>query len=190
MNVGLIFGMIVAILIMGMVITFGYAQITNMLEIQERAEIERNIRVFSEAVERIYSMSGETSEEFTLTFPSGVSKVCFLPAYRGERIAYKKSRLARDLRSVIDSDTKTKYQLASSLLAMRISQVDATTEVDNNQTLLIFLKDTAIPLFEHIGHLAPTLKEDSEVLCVKPPKKVWLQRAFDSQGAWVDVEVS
>jgi hypothetical protein len=194
MNIGLIFGMVVAIMLMGMIIVFGYQQITNMQNLQEQAEIKKAIEGLQTAVERVYSLSSETSEPFTLSFPGVVSKVCFMPSYRGERITTVKSRLATDLRNVITGSSQERYQLSALLLEMRIARdPDSFREVDKNQTLLVFLEGSAVPMFEHIEHLGPTKKTGTrgpEVLCVSPRSKVWLQRQFDDKGAWVDVEQS
>jgi len=194
MNIGLIFGMIVAIMLMGMIIAFGYQQIVNMQDIQEQAEIKKAKQGLETAVDRVYSLSGETSEPFKLAFPGGVTKVCFMPAYRGERISTKKSRLGMDFRSVIDGSSQIKYQLSTLLVAMRIAKnPDGPGEIDKNHTLLIFLEKTHVPMFEYIPHLEPSKKTDTtgpEVLCVSPRSQVWLQRSFDETGAWVDVEVA
>jgi hypothetical protein len=194
MNIGLIFGMIVAIMLMGMIIVFGYQQITNMQDLQEQAEIKKAIEGLETAVERVHSLSGETSEPFKLSFPGVVSKVCFVPAYRGDTINTKKSRLATDLRNVIVGSNQDKYQTSALLLAMRISQDPGSyREMDKNHTLLVFLEGTVVPMFEYIEHLEPTKKtgpRGPEVLCVSPRSQVWLQRDFDGKGAWVDVEES
>ena len=194
MNVGLIFGVIVAMMLMGMIIVFGYQQITNMQLLQEQAIIKKSIEELTTAVERVHSLSGETSEPFTLTFPASVSKVCFLPAYRGERISMKRSRLATDLRNLIGGTAQERYQLSNLLLEMRIApNPDGFGDIDKNQTLLVFFQSTIIPIFEQIPHLEPAKKaglSGPEVLCVEPRIKIWLQRKFDETGAWVDVESS
>ena len=193
MNIGLIFGMIVAIMLMGLIIVFGYDQIQKMLELQTEAEIRNAINDLTNSVERVHSLSGETSEPFTLSFPGVVMKVCFLPSYRGQRISAKKVWLSNDLRSIIDAPQKTKYELANGLIKMRISRSLTGGDIDNNQTLIVFREGTTIPEFEYIPHLGPSKKTGSgpaEVLCVTPRAKVWLQRRFDENGAWVDVEES
>lgn len=194
MNIGLVFGVIVAMLLMGLIIVFGYQQITNMQLLQEQAQIRKSIEGLKTAVERVHSLSGETSEPFTLTFPGGVSRVCFLPAYRDQRISIKKSRLATDLRNVIEGTSQERFQLSSLLLEMRIApNPDGFGDIDKNLTLLVFFQSTPIPMFEQIPHLAPTRKtgpRGPEVLCVEPRSKIWLQRKFDGTGAWVDVEPS
>jgi hypothetical protein len=194
MNVGLIFGMVVAMMLIGMIIVFGYDQIMNMQEMQEQAEMKRAIHDLKNAVDRVYSLSGETSEPFGLTFPGGVYKVCFIPGYRGEWTSTKKTMLGQDFRSVIEGSSQIKFQLSTQLVSMRISKnPSGPEEIDKNQTLLVFLQKTHVPLFEHIPHLEPSKKTGAagqEVLCVSPRAKVWLQRRFDESGAWVDVEVS
>jgi hypothetical protein len=188
MNIGLIFGMIVSIVVIGLLIVFGYDQIANMQQLQQQAELLRSIENFKAAVDRVYSLSGESSEKFTLTFPASVHKVCFLPAYRELPVSTKKGYLSRDLRSIIE-DSSIKYELSTMLVSQRIGRaVGSWQEVDKNQTLLVFFKDSSIPEMHDIPHLEPSLKGQNEVLCVQPKSKVWLQRAFDDTGAWVDVE--
>ena len=193
MNVGLIFGVIVAIMMMGLIIVFGYDQIMKMLEMQTEAEINNAINELTSAVDRVHSLSGETSEPFRLSFPAEIVKVCFLPSYRGMSISTKRSWLSNDLRSIIDDSYKTKYQLADNLVKMRISPKTGGGFVDNNLTLLAFRRSTAIPRFEEIPYLGPSKKTANggpEVLCVPPASRIWLQRRFDEHGAWVDVEES
>lgn len=194
MNIGLVFGVIVAMMLMGYIIVFGYQQITNMQLLQEQAQLKKSIEELTTAVERVHSLSGETSEPFTLTFPGSVSKVCFMPAYRGERISMKKSRLSTDFRNLIEGTAQERFQLSNLLLEMRIApNPDGYGDIDKNQTLLVFFQGTMVPIFEEIPHLGPTKKagrSGPEVLCVKPRTKVWLQRKFDETGAWVDVESS
>ena len=194
MNIGLVFGVIVAMMLMGMIIVFGYQQITNMQLLQEQAQIKKTIEELTTAVDRVNSLSGETSEPFTLSFPASVTKVCFLPSYRDQRISLKKTRLATDLRNVIDGTSQERFQLSNLLLEMRIApNPDGFGDIDKNQSLLVFFQSTMVPIFEEIPHLAPTRKtgpRGPEVLCVEPRSKIWLQRAFDENGAWVDVEAS
>jgi hypothetical protein len=192
MDVGLIFGVIVAIILIGLIITFGYQQIVTIQQMQEMAEIARAKDDLAKAVDRVHSLSGETSEKFTLSFPGGVSKVCFLPAYRGDSIDAKKMKLSIDLRSVIEGDQKLKSELTDVLLAMRITgNPGGFGEIDKNLTLLIFFKTTNVPMFEYMSHLEPSKKTGISgpfVLCVKGNSRIWLQRRFDNHGAWVDVE--
>jgi hypothetical protein len=195
MNIGLIFGVIVAMLLMGLIIVFGYQQITNIQRLQEEAEIIKAMEGLQTAVERVHSLSGETSEPFMLSFPGVVRKVCFLPAYRGERISTKKSRLLTDLRSVIDGTSQEKYQVSNNLLNMRMApNPQGFGYIDKNLTLLVFMQNKLAPgKFENIPHLEPTKKTGltgPEVLCVEPRSRIWLQRRFDETGAWVDVEAA
>jgi type II secretory pathway pseudopilin PulG len=189
MNIGLIFGMVVAIFVIGMVIAFGYQQVQNMQQMQENAEVAKTLQNFEAAVERVYAGSGETSEQFAFTFPSGVYKVCFIPAYRQDSTSSKKGKLAEDFRSVIDGSTTDQYQLSSILLNERIGRNPGDwREVDKNQTLLIFYHSSSVPEFLNVPYLEPSKNDYDEVLCVSPNSRVWLQRRFDSSGAWVDVE--
>ncbi len=194
MDMGLIFGMIVAIFVMGLLIVFGYQQITNMLRIQQQAEMMKAVEGLKNAVDRVYSLGGETSEPYRLAFPAGVGKVCFMPAYRGAQVSVKEGRLRTDLLRVIEASGQDKYQLTDILLAMRFSREPGSyKKVDKNQTLLVIFQETIIPDWLAIPHLEPSKKTTSmgpEVICVTSRTQVWLQRKFDETGAWVDVEVS
>lgn len=192
MNVGLIFGMIVAIIIIGSVIVFAYDQLANMQRLQQIAEINRAKEDLENAVERVHGLSGITSEAFKLSFPGGVTKVCFIPSYRGEYIGMKESKLRSDLYSVIDATANTRRSLSEALTQMRITQnPDGSGKYDKNQTLLIFVEGATVPDFEEVPYLGPSKKKvngDTEVLCVPPRSRLWLQRKYDNDGAWVDVE--
>jgi hypothetical protein len=194
MNVGLLFGMVFAIFLIVMIVVFGYQQIQAMQSMQEEAEIKRALQDLETAVDRVHGLSGETSQPFKLSFPGGVTKVCFIPAYRGESIATKKNRLAADLRSVIDGSSQDKLQLSALLVSQRITKnPEGFGEMDKNMTLLIFFQKTAVPLFKNIPHLEPSRKSGlsgGQIACTGGLSSIWLERKFDETGAWVDVDIS
>jgi len=191
MDTGLIFGMIVAIFLIGLIIVYGYQQIDNMQRMQCFAETKNALASLATATDRIYSLSGETSEKFKLSFPGCIAKVCFMPFYRGTDPEMKSSKLRVDLNRVLAGTPEQKYQMMNLLASMRISPAPMGGYVDKNQTVLIIYQETIIPDWENVRHLEPTKKSGTsalDILCVRPNSEVWLRRKFDSQGAWVDVE--
>jgi hypothetical protein len=191
MNIGLIFGMVVAVFMMSLLFVFGYQQMSTVTTIQGEAEIKRTISNLENAVDRVYSLGGESSDRFRLTFPDSVIQVCFMPAYRGMQISYKESRLKADLRYILDSSGDA-YRLSQMLTEMRIkpSQENPAVKADEGQTLLLFYKATAVPTWYYIKYLEPTKEGgvySGTPLCVTGRSEVWLQRSFDEDGAWVDV---
>ena len=72
MNIGLIFGMVVAILVMGMIFVFSYQQLNNVTEIQKTAEFRKALSNLGSSVDRIYNQGGESSEKHSLSFPAKV----------------------------------------------------------------------------------------------------------------------
>jgi hypothetical protein len=191
MNVGLIFGMVVAVFMMGLIFVFGFEQLFNVSTIQGEAEIKRTIKNLENAVDRVYSLGGETSDRFTLTFPDSVTYACFMPMYRDMEVTQKEGRLKADLRYILGSSGDA-YRLSQLLTEMRIkpSQENPAVKVDEGQTLLLFYKTTAVPTWYYIEHLEPT-KEGRDYsgtpVCVTGRATIWLQRSFDESGAWVDV---
>ena len=89
MNIGLIFSMIIAIMMIGIILVFGYNQIVEMQRLQEIASVKRTVDGLETAVDRVYSGSGENSERFQLSFPGSVYKVCFIPGYSGDPASYR-----------------------------------------------------------------------------------------------------
>lgn len=191
MNIGLIFGMVVAIFTMTLIFVFGFQQLTSVSTIQGEAEIKRTIRNLENSVDRVYSLGGESSDKFTLTFPDSVTYACFMPMYRDMQINQKEARLKADLRYILGSSSDA-YRLSQLLTEMRIkpSQENTAVKVDEGQTLLLFYKATIVPTWYYIEHLGPT-KEGGDYsgtpVCVTGRTQIWLQRSFDENGAWVDV---
>ncbi len=191
MDTGLIFGMIVAILIMTFVIIFGYEQVSNVQRLQQQADLKKAYEDLSTAVERIYSLGGESSEKYELTFPGVVGKVCFVPSYRGETESVKETRLRVDLAKILDVPAQTRYELARLLAEMRFGYLPGSAaKVDRNYTLLVTFNSGSVPEWHLVPHLGPSRKSVSggEILCTVPRGDIRLIRKFDSSGAWVDVE--
>jgi hypothetical protein len=179
MDVGVIFGMVIAILVISLVFVFGFQQLNNVQDIQNSAEMIKARQSLDVAVDRVYSGSGESSERLVLSFPSSVSRVCFLPIYDysfATKIKYTKSRIAAGLED---------QGIAGSELAKAV----ADQREGRNCTVLVFFRDVTIPAWYEIAHLEPSEKDDG-FLCVAPRDSVWLQRKFDTKGAWVDAEES
>lgn len=180
MNVGVIFGMIIAIIVIASAIIFGYQQLVYVSEVQGIAAINKAINSFEIEVDRIYGMGGETSSEFAFKFPNDISKVCFLPVYRGERTSEAKIR--RHLEEVMQATGREGDRIAA--LFAKLRYVDG---IDNNESLLIFFEDTDVPEFKFVEHLEPSEK-NNEVVCVSGNGRVVLTRRFDLSGAWVDID--
>lgn len=192
MNIGLIFGMIVAIFMISLLLVFGFQQITSVSDLQERAEMQRAIKNLRSSVDRVYNLGGESSEKFTLTFPDSVIKVCFMPMYRGMQLSQKEARLRADIVYVLGASSQS-YQTASLLVNQRVKNLPGTygtDKADHNQTLLLFYEAVSVPEWFNVEHMGPT-KEGGPYgrpLCVNGREQVWLQREFDENGAWVDVQ--
>ena len=102
MNIGLIFGMIVAIIVMVAVFVFGYDYLNNLTRIQNEAEIKKAVDRLTTSVDRVYSLGGESSEKHSMSFPSEVTSVCFFPKYRGMMydnvLYYDRNNIITDIR--------------------------------------------------------------------------------------------
>ncbi|MCD6496333.1 MAG: hypothetical protein J7K54_03620 [Candidatus Aenigmarchaeota archaeon] len=190
MNIGLLFGMVVAIFTIGLLIVFGYQQIGNASDVQKQAQFLQSIKNLQTATDRVYNLGGESSEKLALTFPSSVEKVCFMPMYRDYEISERADRLKADLRTVLGYSSQT-TELAEFLLNKRITGVQSNYATDGKQTLLVFFASTSVPEWYYIEHLEPTKKGGDyhgTPLCVLGDAEIWLRRSFDENGAWVDVE--
>jgi len=192
MNIGLIFGVIFAIVLIGLLLVFGYQQIVQMQHLQQIAQIKRAMDDLQTATERVYSLGGESAEKFTFSLPGGVSKVCFIFRYEvrnGQRVDHTGALLKNDLYNIIDADINQKWPLAEALYNQRIKQLPGHGIIDDNYTVLVFFHSTIIPQWYHIEHLEPVKDPmDEAVLCVSNNEEFWLQRKYDQRGAWVDVE--
>jgi len=192
MNIGLLFGMVVAVFFIGILMVFGYQQIGNVTDIQDTAAFKKTIENLETAVDRVYSLGGESSEKFSFSFPTSVQKVCFVPTYRmdsGERITALSTRtdqMKRELPDILTGSYREKHNLADLLAQMRVKG-----NVDQNQSMLVFHQGTSVPEWVFIDHLKPqndVYYRNSDITCFSGNEQVWLKRHYDSSGAWVDIE--
>lgn len=184
MDIGMLFGMIVALLTITLVLVYGYQQISHVSEFQETATELRAVKALETAVDRVYSMGGESSDRVRLMFPGSVDKLCFIPLYsytQGTRKPYGKTGIARELYGqgiINDKD------IANLVVEARMPGTQ-----DKNYTLLIFYKSYEVPKWHYVANLEPGETKDG-FICAYPGDYVWLQRKYDGKGAWVDAEIS
>ncbi|MBN2043270.1 MAG: hypothetical protein JW754_05715 [Candidatus Aenigmarchaeota archaeon] len=77
MNVGMLFGIIFAIIVIGFVLYFGYTYIGEYMSIQNEAGLMQQILRLDNAVDEVYNMAYESSKRFSLSLGEG-KKVCFV----------------------------------------------------------------------------------------------------------------
>ncbi len=77
MNVGMLFGIIFSMIIIGFVLYFGYTYIGEYMDIQGDAGLMQQILRLDNAADEVYNMAFESSKRFSLSF-SGGGKVCFV----------------------------------------------------------------------------------------------------------------
>jgi hypothetical protein len=186
MNIGLIFGMIVAIFMIALILVFGYEQIAGMTDIQETAAEKSALKRLQDAVDNVYGLSGESSDKVTLSYPGSIRKVCFVPYFKQvtvsgtlQRKPYTASEMKNKLKAIIDGTAAEKTQLSTALYDTRL----------HNQTLVLFYEDSGAPVWKSVEHMGP-VEKGGQFLCTDPGASMWLQRKFDSKGAWVDVSES
>ncbi|UCD02993.1 MAG: hypothetical protein JSV63_04400 [Candidatus Aenigmatarchaeota archaeon] len=190
MNIGLVFGMIVAIVMIVAILVFGYDQITKMQQLQREAEFLRVMQSFEDAVDSVYNLGGESSKRFTMSLPSGyVTRTCFVPLFSIDcypapctREHYDKAEVRSDVNNMLRSQLEY-----GSFEASQISDVMSHAWELEKPTVLVFYVGKRAPVWFNIPHLAPSKKPD-EILCVNPGERVVLRRYFDDAGAWVDIE--
>ncbi len=78
MNVGMVFGMIFSIIIIGFVLYFGYTYIGEYMGIQSDAGLMQQILSIDSTTSEIYNMAYESSRSFTVSMSSGSGKLCFV----------------------------------------------------------------------------------------------------------------
>jgi hypothetical protein len=183
-DVGLIFGMIIAIMVITLVFVFGYQQLTGLQDVQNSAEMIKAKGRLVVAVDRVYSGGGESSGSIELSFPSSVARVCFIPLfhyYEDSKEAYTASELQWQL-----EDQGLAQESNAKVIAQRRDTAKQADGIDYN--VLVFFMESEDPAWYAIEHLEPSEMEDATFLCAGPKETVWLQRKFDNDGAWVDAE--
>lgn len=78
MNVGLVFGIIFAAIIIGFLLFFGYTYINEMFGVNCEAILGDQIIKLREQVGRTFQFSLGATQEFTLTVPACIEKICFV----------------------------------------------------------------------------------------------------------------
>ncbi len=78
MNVGLIFGIIFAIIVMGMLIVFGMQNIGSVIEVSCESHIGQEMINIEKAVDKVRTFSQGSSIELIVLVPSCVERVCFV----------------------------------------------------------------------------------------------------------------
>jgi hypothetical protein len=189
MDVGVIFGMVIAIMVITLVFVFGYQQLTSLQDIQSSAELIKASQKLGVVVGRVYDGGGESSESLRLTFPSTVRSVCFIPLFNYDdepRTPYT----AEDLKFQLDAQGLAQGSNAEVIAQRRETAKHVPVDpVDYN--VLVFFVATNDPKWYAVERLEPSIKEgdwDEYLFCAEPKETIWLQRKFDSDGAWVDAE--
>jgi len=78
MDVGILFGIILAIIVMGFVIFFGYRYVSDMTCIQGDSTTAQQIINLEKSVQDTFSLSMGSSKDFTLMVGACSGKVCFV----------------------------------------------------------------------------------------------------------------
>jgi hypothetical protein len=78
MNVGLLFGIIFAIIVLGFVMFFGYDYISKFLGISGEASLVQQILTLEGEVKDVFNLAMGSTKEFRITIPSNVGRVCFV----------------------------------------------------------------------------------------------------------------
>ncbi|NIO22560.1 MAG: hypothetical protein GTN38_00850 [Candidatus Aenigmarchaeota archaeon] len=78
MNVGLVFGIIFAAIVIGFLLFFGFKYINEMFEVNCDAILGDQIIKLRDQVEKTFQLSLGSSQEFILNIPSCTEKMCFV----------------------------------------------------------------------------------------------------------------
>jgi hypothetical protein len=181
--------MVIAIMVITLVFVFGYQQIIGLQDIQNSAEMIKARKSLEVAVDRVYGEGGESSASLKLGFPPSVASVCFIPLFDYD-YEPKAPYTASDLESQLEFQELAGGNLPELLAGARDTAKQAD-DVDYN--VLVFLIDSTTPVWYAVEHLEPSITEedgDTAFFCAGPKETIWLQRKFDTEGAWVDAEES
>ena len=78
MNVGLIFGIIFAIIVMGLLVVFGMRYFGEVMEVSCESHIGQEIINIEKAVDKVRTVSQGSAIELIVLVPSCVERVCFV----------------------------------------------------------------------------------------------------------------
>ncbi len=77
MQVGMVFGIIFALIVMAMVLTFGSGMIADMMCMGSLGQTNKAIEDMADAVSRVHSLDEGSSSPFDVSLPSS-ARVCFV----------------------------------------------------------------------------------------------------------------
>jgi hypothetical protein len=190
-DVGVIFGMVIAIMVITLVFVFGYQQLTSMQDIQNSAEMIKAKKSLEVAVDRVYGEGGESSSSLKLGFPASVTSICFIPLYDYD-YETKQPYTSGQLRSQLEDQGLAEDSNAQVIAQRReAAKMPADESKRIYYNVLVFFEASPDPAWYAIEHLEPGITEedgDDALFCAGPKETIWLQRKFDRDGAWVDAE--
>jgi len=78
MNVGMIFGIIFALILIGFLMVYGIKTITQLFGFAGEASFEKNVRDFQTAVNDVYQLSMGSTQKFHFRITSDIERICFI----------------------------------------------------------------------------------------------------------------
>ncbi len=78
MNVGLIFGIIFAAIVIGFLLMFGMGSVTDLFNISGNAQLGQQVVNLQSKVESTFNLAYGSVQEFKFVLPPGVKKICFV----------------------------------------------------------------------------------------------------------------
>jgi hypothetical protein len=107
MDVSLVFGMIFTLIVIGLLLVFGWEQIAGILGFSAEAQVLKNIDNLKNKVDDTYRLGEGSSEQFTLSFPKDYSLCFFNSSNPADRFYSDKS-------VTWDPDSTVKYLINAS----------------------------------------------------------------------------
>ena len=78
MNVGMLFGIIFAIVVIGFVLFLGSDQIASFLGVSQEAAFLQQMNDFGDEVSNVYSLAMGSIKSYSFKVPSSIEKMCFV----------------------------------------------------------------------------------------------------------------
>jgi hypothetical protein len=132
MDAGMVFGIIFTIFVMGIILVFGWDQISNFLGFGVKAQISRELESIKQKVDKVYNMAENSEESHTLSI-SSPNKICFFNSsnpsariYSDDSISWKPDPVYRTL--IKNEGYNTWYYAGDTKNGYTIPKLDMPTD--------------------------------------------------------------
>lgn len=162
MNVGIVFTLIFAIIVVTLLLIFGYGSIINLAGFGQRANVLDSIEKIDSEAQKVYSYSRGSTRELLLSV-SADSKICFINPQDPQKRTWKENWKSWDPPAGV---INTINRQGSEFFGSNLWLITPDSQIGKGQ---VILKGSLIPKPESSG--------DSGNFCISGSRKIFFENA-------------